>query len=476
MISMANIRPSRQQQKQKQRHQPQQDIQREERTRFGKQNHYRRSMAAQLLSLSSSLWIALKKVWFRSQHGKGWSLSSSVILLGTILLLPFIAYKCIDACFRWMRLPKYANRAERDFRSERFPSVEDRVRIYMSNWYLPSCQSNSQTNDDYDDDDAFVVRYVKRKWNTTTSTSKGWWFVAATQWILSPLYDQQQQPQPKYYYEISEIASSSAISSNTEPRTRTFAITNQVQIGRVFYMDKPTLYHCSKQRGWSIRFYCSDSMESLLKVSKADSGGWQDKEDDIPILVQFSDESESLALNVVDWSTYEPNPRIPHIKKIRWALSREEIDRLTTPNDIPGKCLRGIRHPPTNMTQLQPILWLLNVNRHFKYSMDVPRYDIPWEDKKDAAVFRGLLTGLEYNPDSSDEENCQNLIRCKLAYQYAHSKLVDAKVTSVFNKLDSDVFHGINITGESLRKEEMLQYKGFIMLEGNDVASGLMWR
>jgi hypothetical protein len=394
----------------------------------------------------------------------------SVIFL---LFAGFLTYKCIDAWFRWMRLPKYANRAERDFRSERFPSIEERVRIYMSNWYLPPCQNNNTQKMSTHDD--FVVRYEKRTWNTTTTTSNSWLVDAVTQWwLLFPWYNAQTQP--KYFYEITELASSGS-SADTEVQTRKFAITNQVQIGRIFYLDETELYHCYKQRGWSIRFYCSDSMETILNVAKADSGGWKDgRDDDIPILVQFSDESESLAFNAMDWNTYESSPRIPHIKKIRWALSREEIDRLTTPDDTSGRCLRGIRQPPTHMTQLQPILWLLNVNRHFKYSMDVPRYDIPWEDKKDAAVFRGLLTGLEYNPDVSDEENCQNLIRCKLAYQYAHSKLVDAKITSVFNKLDSDVFHGINITGESLRKEEMLQYKGLLLLEGNDVASGLMWR
>lgn len=32
-------------------------------------------------------------------------------------------------------------------RSDRFPSVQDRVKIYMSNWYLPPCSNNASSDD-----------------------------------------------------------------------------------------------------------------------------------------------------------------------------------------------------------------------------------------------------------------------------------------------------------------------------------------
>lgn len=244
----------------------------------------------------------------------------------------------------------------------------------------------------------------------------------------------------------------------------------------MFYIDESNLHQCYLQQELSIRFYCGDSTKSILNTAMPDIGWSHD--DPPPILCQFSDETESFAKDAADESTWRSNPRIPHIKKIRFALSRNEIDRLTKPADDTQEthedCHRGPRGPPKGMTQMQPIIWLLNINRHFKYSWDVRRYDKPWSEKRDAAVFRGLLTGLEYDASASDEENCRNLIRCRLVFENAGSKIVDAKLTSTFDKVP-EAFHGVNLTGTQLLKEELLAYKGFIILEGNDVSSGLKW-
>ena len=365
------------------------------------------------------------------------------ILLGTAALVVVLAsvgvYKAIDKLVRWSRLPRYANRAERDFRRERFPSVEDRVRIYMSNWYMPPCNSDGQ-----------VV--YERVLNTTADEQSGGWFYRG-----ASEYD-------RYYYKIRELESS--ISGETR---RTLVLTNKPKIGRMFYLDEDDLYHCYLQREWSIRHYCSDSIASIVHTAMPNAG-FEDK-DPLPVLCQFSDETESMAQDANDLLSWQSNPRIPHIKKLRFALPPKEIDRLT---NSAADCHTGPRDPPRGMTQMQPILWLLNVDRHFKYSRDVPRYDMPWEKKADAAVFRGLLTGLEYNKDASDEENCENLIRCKLVYETAESRIVDAKLSSTFNKMP-EMFHGVNLTGEELRKEELLAFKGLIVLEGNDVSSGLKW-
>ena len=130
------------------------------------------------------------------------------------------------------------------------------------------------------------------------------------------------------------------------------------------------------------------------------------------------------------------------------------------------KCLSGYRSPPTGFKALQPIIWLLNVNRHFKATRMVRYWDRPYERKIDQAVFRGLLTGLEYNRNATDEINCENLIRCRVVYKYAHSNLVDAKVTSTFRKMP-EMYHGVNLTGNEMNQKEILEYKGIISLEGN---------
>jgi hypothetical protein len=309
-------------------------------------------------------------------------------------------------------------------------------------------------------------------------------------WYLPPcdekdtvLYDYRPNPVPNatvaaaypFYAALTELPGSS------DQPPRSFAVTKEAIMRRMFYMQADELYKCYLQRQWSIRYYCSDATSSVLNEA-AHGIGWDPATDNLPILCQFSDETVTFAFDEHDTAhlhEVEPdrgnmltNPRIPLIKKIRYALSKEEIDRLLT--DEPTSCLSGPRVPPTGLPYLQPIIWLLNVERHFQHTRVVRRYDIPWHRKKNRAVFRGLLTGLEYDPTATDEENCYNMIRCRFVYQYARSDLVDAKLTSTFNKMP-ETFHGVNLTGEELRKKDFLEHKGFVILEGNDVSSGLKW-
>jgi Glycosyl transferase family 90 len=370
-----------------------------------------------------------------------------------LLLASVLVYACVDLYLSWRWRPKYASRSERDFRRQRFPSVEDRVRVYMTNWYKPPC-----------DDTGKVV--FQRKVNSTARA------LSVSRWRL---FRGNNIASDQYYFKMTELEDASAPRDEVQ---RTVVLNNQFQIGRMFTIDKTNLKQCFAQRRLNIRFYCSDSSKSILDTAMPDIGWGRD--DPLPILCQFGDETASFAQDISDTSSYQLNPRIPHIKKIRLALSRKQLDQLAlqeesfTGDGPREECHRGPRGPPAGMSQMQPILWLLNVNRHFKYSWDIRRYDIPWEDKRDAAVFRGLLTGLEYDAQATDEVNCRNLIRCGLVLDTSQSSIVDAKLTSTFGKIP-DVFQGVNMTGPQLLKEELLAYKGFIILEGNDVSSGLKW-
>lgn len=429
-----------------------------------------------LLNLSSSSILR----WFQRPRSK----RETVVCLVLALLFPsFTVYQCVNLVLRWTWLPKYASRREMDFRPRRFPSVDDRVRIYMTNWYKPPC-TDGRGGGDY-------VVYEKMLNTATLTKDLSWW-----NWF--------GRSEPQYYYEMKEIdrpGMSSSDRSHYPPRT--LVLTDDVQIGRMFYLTQDKLRQCYLQRNLSIRFYCSESQESILNVASAafmpknsvgDGGSGparisrtEDSSFPLPILCQFSDETDSYARDSGNHSSFQLNPRIPHIKKIRYSMSKEEVDRLTLPDKEQREgnqysvssrsedCLSGGRESPaTTNQQLQPIVWLLNINRHFKYSWDIRRYDIPWNDKRDASVFRGLLTGTEYNPDASDDENCRNLVRCKLVYQTNRSSTVDAKLTSTAGRMP-DMYRGVNLTGAKLLKEELLSFKGFIILEGNDVSSGLKW-
>jgi len=124
---------------------------------------------------------------------------------------------------------------------------------------------------------------------------------------------------------------------------------------------------------------------------------------------------------------------------------------------------------------------------------EIPLNDIPWSEKKNAAIWRGALTGMkragfrvfqESLKDQSKYSMCQNLQRCRLVYNYANSSLVNASITGVLmyhphNMIEGpvipEVLNGVRLYGSRLSYDVLLQYKALIMLEGNDISSGLKW-
>lgn len=90
-----------------------------------------------------------------------------------------------------------------------------------------------------------------------------------------------------------------------------------------------------------------------------------------------------------------------------------------------------------------------------------------------------LDTGL-----STDRENCMRIPRCRLVLQNAHSHLVDARLVGPRKGLPASIL-AENVTragqydeifaDERMSIRDMLKYKAIIMMEGNDVASGLKW-
>jgi Glycosyl transferase family 90 len=367
-------------------------------------------------------------------------------------------------------VPRYDTYQDAQFRSRRFPSVEQRVKLYLSNWYLPPCP----------DSDAPYITYSEKK--------PYFWDDA----ILENTIDTNENeyislsPEDMEYYELHVVHRDDADDAELAVRSRTMMVTNEVEIGRFFYADAAPLLNCSQQMNWSIHFYCSDTLQSILE-ELPNLEIWNDSHSNSPpILVQFSDETESImGIDMADHSKAISNPDVPHFKKIRYALSNDDLDRLVRrpvlytdqDDDVTSATACDAsprRQPPTGMDHLQPILWLLNEDRHFEYAKTLRRYDRPWEEKQDRAVFRGMLTGLQYEPGNEAGYICYQLLRCRLVQDYYHSTLVDARLTDTMGKVP-EMMHGMNLTGDHLWKEDLLAYKGIIVLEGNDVASGLKW-
>jgi Glycosyl transferase family 90 len=80
------------------------------------------------------------------------------------------------------------------------------------------------------------------------------------------------------------------------------------------------------------------------------------------------------------------------------------------------------------------------------------------------------------NNNATERQKCFAIPRCRFVYMYHNSSLISAKLHKTRGKV-ADVIDGIPVAAQEGRKsiQELLQYKALVMLEGNDVSSGLTW-
>lgn len=323
----------------------------------------------------------------------------------------------------------------------------------MSNWYTPPCQDNT---------DGFIkYKYI--------ATSDG----------KNNKSEQLRWPklQVKAYKDHPLVNQTSRI----------MTVESAVDADTAFFMEEEVIVNCanySYDEAWgkatkdpigrriqfrlNMRMYCADVADLLLPslyhvaMEKRNDDKWEAP----PTILQFGDNKKSH---------YFGNVMIPHIKKFRSAASSpKELQSITD-----GECLSAPRKALRSKhgdTVFQPIVWKLATDRHYKKLYQVYREDTPWYKKKDMAIFRGQLTGTKdgYDKTMSDEENCLILRRCRLVYNHGNSSLIDARLTSTRGRLP-DALNGVPLTSEKVPVDYLLQYKGIVMIEGNDVASGLKW-
>jgi hypothetical protein len=314
-------------------------------------------------------------------------------------------------------------------REDRFPSAEERVRLYMSNWYLPPCHHGAKTS--------VGIRYR---------------------------YDSQRR---------SGGNGETLNVTNMETPDFSFILNNTVKRDTMFYLDRETVRHCAAAREERplLRSYCQDTVNSVMPAMNRVTTSNDD--DDVPIILQFGDYQRCKAHDT-------DSVNVPRIKKFRLAMSREELQRVTSSDEL-GDCIGEPRPVPhttsaSDARSLQPIIWKLNVERHYDKVREVAINDVGWSRKKNVAVFRGARTGaIPYNESLSVTENCMMIQRCRLVYRYHNSTLIDAALTGPDRRFPP-VLNGVPLmTGEKLTLEQMLRYKAIICLEGNDVSSGLKW-
>jgi Glycosyl transferase family 90 len=370
----------------------------------------------------------------------------------------------------------------------RFPSIEQRVKIYMSNWYIPPCN-----------DDARVI-YSYTKYPDTDTYLLTLMEISLQQHLSEFIFDAglSELQEPRIF-----LANSKFNSSDREGDT----------FDLVHFLDRDFFLECPHR-------YCLDMVENLLpsfdRLLNNESGLISDDSEAsrIPILYQFGDLPKTIGSEILSNGTivqFRRYPRMPVIQKARRRISSSLLKSVT--DDLKYQCYEeDERRAPVDedddslvlnignyqSIHLEPIIFKLKTQRHYGKIYNVAEADvIPWEEKKNQAVFRGSLTGLYPYEMKLDDiaklsvvERCRLLERCWLAYSHASSKLVDVRLTEPYGKsrmIPPIISPGPNdmkfianepnvaLNGNSLMMEELLEYKALIMLEGNDISSGLKW-
>ncbi len=331
----------------------------------------------------------------------------------------------IDATKEWkMNIP---DPPIASIRKDRFPSPEERLKVYMSNWYVPPCADSPDGHVHYE------------------------------------YYNDDETEWPRLRVQSTD-------------RNRTILdMSSLITPDTTFFLDTGTVFDCllpepeSKYKHRvefrkNMNMYCVDAATSVLTTIQHVN---TESNATIPTIVQFGDLKHSHIFG---------NVTIPHLKKFRSASQSPESLRHVVEAQCYGED-RPILETIHQLDYMQPIVWKLASRRHFGNLEKVHREDTAWEHKKDMAIWRGQLTGSRdggFDKDLPAETNCLRLKRCRLVYKHSKSHLIHARLTSTRKRLP-DVLNGVPLLAPATTIRRLLEYKGIIMLEGNDVASGLKW-
>jgi len=329
---------------------------------------------------------------------------------------------------------EYASLEEQQDRKNRFPSVEQRVKIYMGSWYVPPCPGNS----------------------------KG----IATFNILD-------NPRNTTKYVLREVVTRNA------PNPRTFVLPSyKIPMSQAFVMQEEFV------NAQCYTLYCDDMMRFLLPSVRRVDATSPPKERRKPIVLQFGDGDYTSGHVDADLKGQLEGPlRLPVIKKFRISYGGwDAIDSITSKTCSSGpEPIPPVEYAAPGGKRIQDIIWRFTSKRHYFIIPYIPAQDIPWSEKESMAAYRGALTGTFRESDMEEEfkglnnrEICMKMHRCRLVYTTNDSPLIDAKLVQPREALP-DKIGDVVIAGYPMSKATQLQHKAIIMLEGNDVSSGLKW-
>ena len=301
-------------------------------------------------------------------------------------------------------------------RRDRFPSVQERVKLYLSDWYSPACK-------------------VERTFQYRIDSSAGSWPT------LNVTFDGQSKifetvVAPDQWFLIDHHVMNDCARKQWIHLLRRRQQTGQVRNRR------------------NMRPYCSDVIDLLDITNRLDTE--RSMQQITPLLGFFGDASGY-------------NLPLPFFAKYRPAASKVHVASVTD-----TKCINDTR-PALQTVQhrdkLKPIIWKLESSRHFGPMMKATKLDTQWEKKKNRAFWAGDMTG--HMAGDTDLTKCLSNQRCRFVLEHADSNLIDCGLTR--HRLNSNMVNGTNILTKPVDIKFIQSYKVIVSLEGNDVASGLKW-
>jgi hypothetical protein len=466
-------------------------------------------------------------------------------------------------------------------RQDRFPSVLDRIRIYTGEefWLDRACQNivfppSSKAKVEQESEilhpsyvalsngtviiPSYMIRPINAAQRDDNEQQDG---AAATTKKWSSLFSQlicRLRSSPLLYHGVSseEDHHLAAAYENNDIVLSTKPRGSRNESNTVLALQRDEMSKCANETTHMYARYCQDAL-TLLDVAdslnlapgqhRSSAADNSEATTTPPILVRFSDSETKW-----DAGTTPIIVDVPMFKKFRTILPSDRVlkersthtkgsspsdQQITPPQrnvsfaDICQDRSTVTKETPTHNAddpafvaaaasrEWEPFVWNLNSNRHFQHVRTVPYMDRPWYMKRNAAVWRGAMSGREaiQHKAVTTVEECHLVPRCRLVlsnldqqHQLSTSRLqhsttadnnvttngekdatevlpeyslVDAKFATCVKGKDQEVgaipidSHPMATSpcANRLEVKQMLEYKAVIMLEGNDVASGLKW-
>lgn len=361
-------------------------------------------------------------------------------------------------------------------RSQRFPSIQDRVRIYMSpSWFHFSSCKHTPEKESATGIHKLGYTYLTHQNDDGNMVDGGSIRVHRT----------------------TKLSNSGAVTLKRGAE-ELITLSSTIQADQSFVMSAAGIENCQK----SLYEYChvdgrrllsfweneidtlrttNNGLGSSTSTEKLKGGGSNESDESTtksrpPLIVQFGDSVHSDLTRL----------GVPYFSKARRAISKFDWEHFTSKHVSSNtSCDLNYQHQPGSDYAYPPILWRMKDKRHIAPVIKVLWSDIPWHKKKSMAVWRGVITGdhklyrrheADYNGGKpmTFMERCNMLSRCKFVFDHRESTVVDVGISKQLDYLSVPSEYNHVMKGE-LSFHGHLRYKAIIVLEGNDVATGLKW-